>query len=204
MSGTVKIHGKEYKTVALRIQEFREKHPDFTIQTELVEANDMLVIVKATIACAGQVIATGYAEEVRTASKINRTSALENAETSAVGRALAFFGLGGSEIASADEVANAITQQSSQASKADMEKLIAHNEAWRNNAGSIYFIKEYINMDSPKWDNVAEAFSEISNEDREALWLAPSKGGVFTTAERAALKSDEFNAARKVMGENDE
>lgn len=201
MSGTVKIHGKEYKTVALRIQEFREKHPDFTIQTELVEANDMLVIVKATIACAGQVIATGYAEEVRTASKINRTSALENAETSAVGRALAFFGLGGSEIASADEVANAITQQSSQASKADMEKLIAHNEAWRNNSGSIYFIKEYINMDEPKWENVAEAWGEISNEDKQALWLAPSKGGVFTTAERAALKSDEFNAARKVMGE---
>jgi hypothetical protein len=201
MSGTVKIHGKEYKTVALRIQEFREKHPDFTIQTELVEANDMLVIVKATIACAGQVIATGYAEEVRTASKINRTSALENAETSAVGRALAFFGLGGSEIASADEVANAITQQSSQASKEDMEKLIAHNEAWRNNAGSIYFIKEYINMDEPKWENVAEAWAEISNEDKQALWLAPSKGGVFTTAERAALKSDEFNAARKVMGE---
>jgi len=201
MSGTVKIHGKEYKTVALRIQEFREKHPDFTIQTELVEANDMLVIVKATIACAGQVIATGYAEEVRTASKINRTSALENAETSAVGRALAFFGLGGSEIASADEVANAITQQSSQASKEDMEKLIAHNEAWRNNSGSIYFIKEYINMDDPKWENVAEAWGEISNEDKQALWLAPSKGGVFTTAERAALKSDEFNAARKVMGE---
>ena len=201
MSGTVKIHGKEYKTVALRIQEFREKHPDFTIQTELVEANDMLVIVKATIACAGQVIATGYAEEVRTASKINRTSALENAETSAVGRALAFFGLGGSEIASADEVANAITQQSSQASKEDMEKLIAHNEAWRNNSGYIYFIKEYINMDEPKWENVAEAWGEISNEDKQALWLAPSKGGVFTTAERAALKSDEFNAARKVMGE---
>ena len=201
MSGTVKIHGKEYKTVALRIQEFREKHPDFTIQTDLVEANDVLVVMKATISQGDQVIATGYAEEVRTASKINRTSALENAETSAVGRALAFFGLGGSEIASADEVANAISQQSSQASKEDMEALIAHNEAWRKNSASIYFIKEYINMDEPKWENVAEAWAEISNEDKQALWLAPSKGGVFTTAERAALKSDEFNAARKVMGE---
>ena len=201
MSGTVKIHGKEYKTVALRIQEFREKHPDFTIQTDLVEANDTLVVMKATISQGDQVIATGYAEEVRTASKINRTSALENAETSAVGRALAFFGLGGSEIASADEVANAITQQSSQASKEDMEVLVAHNEAWRKNSASIYFIKEYINMDGPKWENVAEAWAEISNEDKQALWLAPSKGGVFTTAERAALKSDEFNAARKVMGE---
>jgi hypothetical protein len=200
MTGTVKIHGKEYKTVALRIQEFREKHPDFTIQTELVEANDILVVMKATISAGGMVIATGYAEEVRTASKINRTSALENAETSAVGRALAFFGLGGSEIASADEVANAISQQNSQGSNEEMERLVAHNEAWRNNSASIYFIKEYINMDEPKWENVAEAWAEIPNEDKQALWLAPSKGGVFTTAERAALKSDEFNAARKVMG----
>lgn len=201
MTGTVKIHGKEYKTVALRIQEFREKHPDFTIQTELVEANDTLVVMKATISAGGMVIATGYAEEVRTASKINRTSALENAETSAVGRALAFFGLGGSEIASADEVANAISQQNSQGSNEEMERLVAHNEAWRNNSASIYFIKEYINMDEPKWESVAEAWGEISTEDKQALWLAPSKGGVFTTAERAALKSDEFNAARKVMGE---
>lgn len=203
MTGTVKIHGKEYKTVALRIQEFREKHPGHTILTELVEANDTLVIVKATISWEGVVIATGYAEEVRTASKINRTSALENAETSAVGRALAFFGLGGSEIASADEVANAIQQQNNQASNEEMERLIAHNEAWRNNEHSIYFIKEYIGdpMKPSDWENVAEAWGEISNEDKQALWLAPSKGGVFTTAERAALKSDEFNAARKVMGE---
>ena len=204
MTGTVKIHGKEYKTVALRIEEFRKKHPGHTILTELVEANDTLVIVKATISWEGVVIATGYAEEVRTASKINRTSALENAETSAVGRALAFFGLGGSEIASADEVANAISQQNSQESNEEMERLVAHNEAWRNNSGSIYFIKEYINMDEPKWENVAEAWAEIPNEDKQALWLAPSKGGVFTTAERAALKSDEFNAARKVMGDNHE
>ena len=204
MTGTVKIHGKEYKTVALRIQEFREKHPGHTILTELVEANDTLVIVKATISWEGVVIATGYAEEVRTASKINRTSALENAETSAVGRALAFFGLGGSEIASADEVANAISQQNSQGSNEEMERLVAHNDAWRNNSASIYFIKEYINMDEPKWDNIAEAWGEISNEDKQALWLAPSKGGVFTTAERAALKSDEFSAARKVMGESNE
>ena len=204
MTGTVNIRGKEYKTVALRIQEFREKYPGHTILTELVEANDTLVIVKATISWEGVVIATGYAEEVRAASNINRTSALENCETSAVGRALAFFGLGGSEIASADEVANAIQQQNNQAYNEEIERLIAHNEAWRNNDGSIYFIKEYINMDEPHWENIAEAWGEISNEDKEALWMAPSKGGVFTTAERAALKSDEFNAAMKVMGDNNE
>ena len=200
MTGTVKIHGKEYKTVALRIEEFRKKHPDFTIQTELVEANETLVVMKATISMGPQVISTGYAEEVRTASKINRTSALENAETSAVGRALAFFGLGGSEIASADEVANAINQQNSQPAIDELNWLIAHNEACSRNLSSIYFVKEYLDLDDPKWESAAEAFLEISTEDQELIWKAPSKGGLFTTAERNALRSTEFSAAMKVMG----
>tara|TARA_R100001510_G_C7615554_1_gene177819 strand:- start:100 stop:729 length:630 start_codon:yes stop_codon:yes gene_type:complete len=197
MTGTVKIHGKEYKTVALRIQEFREKYPGHTILTELVEANDTLVIVKATISWEGVVIATGYAEEVRTASKINRTSALENAETSAVGRALAFFGLGGSEIASADEVANAINQQNAQPVIDELNWLVAHNEACMKHLGSIYFVKEYLNFDDPKWDSAAEAFAEIPSEDQELIWKAPSKGGLFTTKERQAIQSTEFNQAMK-------
>ena len=86
----------------------------------------------------------------------------------------------------------------------EIKKLMVHNEAWRNNSASIYFIKEYINMDEPKWENVAEAWGEISKEDQQALWIAPSKGGVFTTAERAALRSDECNAAMKVMGVSNE
>lgn len=194
MNGKVKIHGKEYKTVALRVAEFRAAHPDYTIQTELIEANDVLVIMKATISNCGVVIATGYAEEVRASSKINATSALENAESSAVGRALAFFGLGGTEIASADEVANAITQQN------DTAPLMAHNEALQRNYASVYFIKEHLELRA--WESVAEAWGEISDDDKRALWLAPSKGGIFTTAERKDLKSDEFNEARKlILGE---
>ena len=194
MTGTVKIHGKEYKTVALRVAEFRAAHPDYTIQTELIEANDVLVIMKATISVGGVIIATGYAEEVRAASKINATSALENAESSAVGRALAFFGLGGTEIASADEVANAITQQN------DTAPLMAHNEALQRNYASVYFIKEHLALRA--WESVAEAWGEISDDDKRALWLAPSKGGIFTTAERKDLKSNEFNEARKlILGE---
>ena len=194
MTGKVKIHGKEYKTVALRVAEFRAAHPDYTIQTELIEANDVLVIMKATISNCGVVIATGYAEEVRAASKINSTSALENAESSAVGRALAFFGLGGTEIASADEVANAIQQQN------DATPLMEHNEALQRNFASVYFIKEHLALQG--WEAVAEAWGEITNDDKKALWLAPSKGGIFTTAERKDLKSDEFNQARKlILGE---
>ena len=116
-TGIVSIHGKQYKTVALRISEFRETHPTYGIITKLVSADDEAVVVKATIIAEGHErfpLATGYAEERRSASQINKTSALENAETSAVGRALAFLGYAGSEIASADEVANAIGQQNAE------------------------------------------------------------------------------------------
>ena len=202
-TGVVPIHGKKYKTVALRIQEFREKHPEYTILTELVEANDVLVVFKATISWEGVVISTGYAEEVRTASNINRTSALENCETSAVGRALAFFGLAGSEIASADEVVNAINEQNKNATE-DLEKitkehnwLIAHNEACMDHLGSIFFVKQYLEGDDPKLDSVAEAWEEIPNDDKALIWKAPSKGGFFTTEERQHIKSTEFIEASK-------
>jgi hypothetical protein len=59
----------------------------------------------------GRILATGHAEEFRKSSQINSTSALENAETSCIGRALASLGFGGSEFASANEVQNAIQQQ---------------------------------------------------------------------------------------------
>jgi hypothetical protein len=196
MNGVVKIHGKEYKTVALRVAEFRAKHPDFTIATEIVEANDVLVVMKATISMGNVVIATGHAEEVRSASKINAQAAMEVAESSAVGRALAFFGMAGEElqIASADEVVNAIQQQN------DTGPIMAHNEALQRNYASVYFIKEHLALRA--WEAVAEAWGEISNEDKKALWVAPSKGGIFTTAERSDLKSNEFNEARKlILGE---
>ena len=112
-TGKVNIHGKEYSTVALRVKEFREKHKlELSIVTELVERDDSTVVMKASILDGKQnPIATGYAEERRDASMINKTSALENCETSAIGRALAAFGMAGTEYASADEVANAISNQ---------------------------------------------------------------------------------------------
>lgn len=112
-TGVVNIHGKDYKTVAKRVDEFRKEYKtDFSIITSLINLDEKTVVMKAEILDKERnVIATGYAEENRTASQINRTSALENCETSAIGRALANFGLGGGEYASADEVANAINQQ---------------------------------------------------------------------------------------------
>ena len=190
--GVVNIHGREYKTVALRVSEFREVCPDWSIVTELVSADEDRVVMKAVISHIGVPIGTGYAEEVRSASRINKTSALENAETSAIGRALAACGYGGTEYASADEVANAIQEQNTSEAVAP---LMAHNEAVRANFASIAYMKEaHENGDALAF---AEAWLELDDDTKSALWLAPTKGGVFTTAERAYLRSDEVNAARK-------
>ena len=118
--GVVNIRGKEYQTVALRVSHFRQRHPHHSLITEIVHEDEHRVVMKASIKSEDwygggtiqQTLATGHAEEVRGSSNINKTSALENAETSAIGRALAAFGFGGEEYATADEVANAIKQQS--------------------------------------------------------------------------------------------
>ena len=124
-SGIVNIHGKDYKTVAKRVDEFRKEHgTKYAILTELVSMDERNVVMRAEILDENRrAIATGYAEENRTASQINRTSALENCETSAIGRALANFGLGGGEYASADEVANAISQQSKPSNRIDFNEV---------------------------------------------------------------------------------
>lgn len=111
-SGVVNIHGREYQTVAFRVQKFREAHPDWALTTAIMARDEECVVIQASIADAdGRTLATGHSEEYRKSSQINRTSALENAETSAIGRALAALGFGGTEFATANEVQNAIKQQ---------------------------------------------------------------------------------------------
>ena len=114
--GVVDIHGKQYKTVVLRVNEFRDIcniKDGWGVETCIIELNDKWACVKASITNPeGKVVGTGHGVEFWEGSnKINKTSALENAETSAIGRALAAIGLGGEEYASADEVLNAIKTQ---------------------------------------------------------------------------------------------
>jgi len=120
----VSIHGKSYKTVAERVNEFWEQYSptEWSIITEKLSDEGNVVTFKATIAHLARTVSTGHSDEVRGSTMINKTSALENAETSAVGRALAFMGLGGTEIASADEVAAAIEQQNKPSPKPAIKK----------------------------------------------------------------------------------
>ena len=114
---TIKIGDKDYNTVAVRVNMFRKHFPDWSIDTVILnetitDALTKRIVMKTYIRTpAERVVATGIASEVWK-GRVNTESAVENCETSAVGRCLANAGFGTEEsIASAEEVANAIHQQ---------------------------------------------------------------------------------------------
>lgn len=82
----------DYVTVNERLDQFRREHPDWGVETALKFEGDAILARAVITDEFGRTISVGHAEEIRGASPVNRTSAVENAETSAVGRALAFAG----------------------------------------------------------------------------------------------------------------
>ena len=114
---TTNIRGKQYVEVNERIKFFRQEdeYKNWTISTEFTAMDSEMCVCKCVIADPNQrVIATGHAHEERAASHINKTSYVENCETSAIGRALAMMGIGiDTSIASANEVTDAIAKQES-------------------------------------------------------------------------------------------
>lgn len=106
---TIKIKGKDYVEVKERVKDFHDKYPNGSISTELLHHSDGLWVVKATIVTDVDKprVFTGLAQEVESEDykQVNFSSALENAETSAVGRAMAFLNIGVVDsIASVDEI----------------------------------------------------------------------------------------------------
>lgn len=116
---TIRIRGRDYIQVNERIKEFRSNSnfEGWAIVTEIVHLTDENCVIKATITDKdGMVRATGHAQEDRSSSVINKTSYVENCETSAVGRALGMLGIGiDTSVASADEVEMAIAKQEQEA-----------------------------------------------------------------------------------------
>lgn len=109
------IKGKDYIDVAQRINGFWEVFPEGRITTEWLVLEQDWCVCQATAWNMDTVLAQGTAYEVKGASNINRTSYVENCETSAIGRALGIAGIGSTDsVASANEVQNAISQQNQQ------------------------------------------------------------------------------------------
>ena len=120
---TVNIKGKQYSTVAERHRFLLKYFPETRIDEQIFFQDEKRVITKTTLYIGETPYATGHAEEKRDSSFINKTSALENCLSSSLGRCLAAFGLHGSEFASAEELANALKQQSNgQAKDIPIEK----------------------------------------------------------------------------------
>lgn len=110
---TIPIKGKDYIEVNQRVTAFRRLHPEGSISTTVQDFDNGVILVRAEIRNGeGKLLASGLALEEKMSSAINKTSYVENCETSAVGRALGFLGIGiDTAIASYDEVSHAIEQQ---------------------------------------------------------------------------------------------
>lgn len=121
---TIDVKDKRYVEVNERIKAFRKLYPEGIIMTDMVSNENGVCVFKATVgyiveseefgfdATNIKILATGHAYEKEGSTFINKTSYIENCETSAVGRALGMVGIGiDTSIASAEEVQNAIINQ---------------------------------------------------------------------------------------------
>ena len=126
----IMIKGKPYVQVNQRVLELRKSYGDkdemFGIKTKVVEWNKEKneIIVQAWITDqTGRIVGSGIAHEEKTQTGVNSTSYVENCETSAIGRALAAFGLGIEDAyASADEVQGAIKKEAKKKEKVTADR----------------------------------------------------------------------------------
>lgn len=120
---TTDIKGKMYAEVNERIKAFRMVHPNGYITTQIISLDGGVCVIKAEVGEDEKVLGTGTAYEKEGSTFINKTSYIENCETSAVGRALGMAGFGiDTSVASAEEVQNAIAQQDAAEDKKETEK----------------------------------------------------------------------------------
>lgn len=112
----IDVKGKRYVMVVEKVKAFRTLFPDGFIHTDIISLDGDVVVMQSKAGYyengAEKILGTGLAFERRESSFINKTSYIENCETSAVGRALSFIYFGADDsISSADELANAINNQ---------------------------------------------------------------------------------------------
>lgn len=155
---TTDVKGKQYAEVNQRIKAFRMVYPSGTIETEIVSIGDGICIMKAKVYSGTNnglriLLGTGTAYEKENSTFINKTSYIENCETSAVGRALAMCGFGiDTSIASKEEVENAIAQQEEEKKEQEQKMKL------------IVTIKQLMTKKKVLANEVAEHFEKNSSE----------------------------------------
>lgn len=159
---TVQIKGKEYVEVNKRVIAFRKLFPMGTIETDVLSDDGERCLIRATVKVDDLVLATGHAFEEKSNSYINKTSYIENGETSAIGRALGMLGIGiETSIASAEEVDNAITNQP--ISKKEQTMLL---KLWTDHGGTEENLLSHCKVEKIS-DITGAKFAQVMNQLRE-------------------------------------
>ena len=160
---TTNIKGKEYAEVNQRIKAFRMCYPEGFIRTQLLSVEDGVCIMRAEVGDGENILGTGTAYEKETSSYINKTSYIENCETSAVGRALGMAGFGiDTSVASYEEVSNAIAQQEADKQPKGHNSTPEPVEARETASGRIT---------EKEWKNLQAVCKEKGKDPRELLRL---------------------------------
>ena len=171
----IQIHGKPYYTVVERLKMLKADFKlDYSLTSELLQCDNERVVVKATLSIDGNEY-TGLAEEIRNASKINKTSALEVAETSAFGRALSSAGYYGSEFCSANELESALDKEN------QAEEVIIQEQASND-------IATKRDEKHPLEDDVRETMGGIDISDKgEEITFGKHKGTLWSKVDEGYL-----------------
>jgi len=161
---SIKIHGKDYSTVADRLAIARKTlGSSLDLKDTIIHHDKDRVIVQCEAYLDGVHIGTGIAEETRLSSFINKTSALENCQSSSWGRCLANIGFVNSNIASAEEVSAAISNQNKSLTTAltELDKVshLGSYKAWISKNSDLF--KRIKENDPLAYKNFQEQFSKI-------------------------------------------
>ena len=218
----IDLKGKNYAMVPERVTAFRKLFPEGFIKTEIISHDGTTVIMQAVAGYYENgvpiILSTGIAQEVRGFGMVNKTSYIENCETSAVGRALGMIGLGlnGGGICSAEELVNAVTAQNqmNEAEKAEVnppipaggpvEKVDKLPEAARNvNPVADYIKEEITNIQT----YLGLKTYKIAREKVFNFANALIAGGVVPAFDWKTITMDEaknlFDAIRKNLPDGD-
>lgn len=167
---TINIKGKEYVMVSDKLAYFRnnEEYKGWSIETEFIDLTPEHCCVRAVIRNTdGRIIATGHAHETKQSTMINKTSYVENCETSAIGRALTICGIAIEDfsIASAEDVTNALQKQEFIQASEQYNSLLAQldPETARQFSNTANFTIERYQKGIAYLTNLIDLQSKISN-----------------------------------------
>ena len=175
---TIDVKGNQYASVAERIKAFRMICPEGFICTDIISIENGVCIIKASVGFVNengerQVLGTGTAYEKENSSFINKTSYIENCETSAVGRALGMCGLGiDSDVASADETQNAQLQQDAlkpitAEQKKALNKMIEEEQIPASYMCDLYGVEEVKELNQAKFTNLVGNWEKLKKKYNE-------------------------------------